>query len=73
MNNNKIIRRTPLANDVVVLTVELKKPHSIRPFQVFAVTGTRYALHLSDFTCWAAADHHHDYLVARMAGEHRRR
>ena len=63
----EIIKRTPLPNDIVVVTAKRSNPFLIRPFRTFAVSPTsRYALRLRDYTCEASALHEHAVLVRTL-------
>jgi hypothetical protein len=61
------IKRTPLANDVVVVTVKRDDPHLIRRYATFAVIPTsRFAHRFGDFASEAAALHRHQELVRKL-------
>jgi hypothetical protein len=60
----EIIKRTELADHVVVVTAQRANPNLIRPFTTFTITDSNpHAEHVTDFASEAAALAEHEGLV----------
>lgn len=70
----EIVKRTELANGLVVMTTRRADAFCIRPFATFSLLPTsKFAQRLDDFVTESAALHRHSVLVKMSNGKKARR